>query len=70
MTTGWGSIVASWAFTDLKASSAPSKIRETALWVTTLNSTRGISSIAPVITQDQINYNDPRTFGVQLVAHF
>jgi iron complex outermembrane receptor protein len=49
---------------------APSKIWEAALWVKNLNSARVISSIAPVITQDQINYNDPRTFGVQLVAHF
>jgi len=49
---------------------APSKTYEVALWVKNLNSARYISSIAPVITQDQINYNDPRTFGVQLVAHF
>ena len=49
---------------------APSKVWEAALWVKNLNSSRYISSIAPVITQDQINYNDPRTFGVQLVAHF
>ncbi|MFM9937398.1 MAG: TonB-dependent receptor [Novosphingobium sp.] len=49
---------------------APSKTYEVALWVKNLNSARYISSIAPVITQDQINYNDPRTFGVQVVAHF
>ena len=49
---------------------SPSKDYEVALWVKNLNSSRYISSIAPVITQDQINYNDPRTFGVQLVAHF
>ncbi|WP_421854344.1 TonB-dependent receptor [Novosphingobium sp.] len=49
---------------------SPTKAYEVALWVKNLNSARYISSIAPVITQDQINYNDPRTFGVQLVAHF
>jgi len=49
---------------------SPSKTYEVAAWVKNLNSARYISSIAPVITQNQINYNDPRTFGGQLVVHF
>ncbi|PKQ00397.1 MAG: TonB-dependent receptor [Alphaproteobacteria bacterium HGW-Alphaproteobacteria-13] len=43
---------------------------EIALWGKNLTGTKYITSVAPIITSDQLNYNDPRTYGVQLVARF
>jgi iron complex outermembrane receptor protein len=43
---------------------------EFALWGKNITGTRYISYISPVVTQDQINYNDPGTYGVQIVAHW
>jgi iron complex outermembrane receptor protein len=50
--------------------SAPGNRYEVAIWGRNLTNTKFITSLAPVITQDQINYNEPRTYGVQLSAHF
>lgn len=43
---------------------------EIALWGKNLTKTSYITSIAPIITQDQLNYNEPRTYGVQLTVRF
>lgn len=43
---------------------------ELALWGKNITGTTYINSIAPIVTSDQLNYNDPRTYGVQLVARF
>lgn len=43
---------------------------EIALWGKNLTGTKYITSVAPIVTSDQLNYNDPRTYGVQLVAKF
>lgn len=50
--------------------SSPDDRYEIALWGKNLTNTSYITSIAPVITQDQLNYNEPRTYGVQLTARF
>jgi iron complex outermembrane receptor protein len=42
---------------------------EFALWGKNITGTKYISYISPVVTQDQINYNDPGTYGVQIVVH-
>ena len=43
---------------------------ELALWGKNLTGEEYITGIFPVITMDQLNYNEPRTFGVQLSVHF
>ena len=43
---------------------------EIALWGKNLTNKAYVTSIAPIITQDQLNYNEPRTFGVELIARF
>ena len=49
---------------------APNNRYEIALWGKNLTNKAYITSIAPIITQDQVNYNEPRTYGIQLSAHF
>jgi iron complex outermembrane receptor protein len=49
--------------------SADEKI-ELALWGKNVTGTRYITYISPVLTMDQINYNDPSTYGVQAVLKF
>ena len=43
---------------------------ELALWGKNVTGTRYITYISPVVTMDQINYNDPSTYGVQAVFKF
>ncbi len=43
---------------------------EFALWAKNITNTRFITYVSPVITQDEINYNDPATYGVQVVFKF
>lgn len=43
---------------------------ELALWGKNVTGTRFITYISPVVTMDQINYNDPSTYGVQAVLKF
>lgn len=43
---------------------------EIALWGKNLTNKAYVTSIAPIITMDQLNYNEPRTYGVQLSARF
>ncbi|MDF8334351.1 TonB-dependent receptor [Novosphingobium cyanobacteriorum] len=50
--------------------SAPGGRYDIAVFGKNLTKTRYITAIFPVITQDQVNYNEPRTYGVQLSAHF
>jgi iron complex outermembrane recepter protein len=49
---------------------APSERLEVALWVRNLTDSRQITSFAPVVTMDQLNIADPRTFGIQLTGRF
>jgi iron complex outermembrane receptor protein len=49
---------------------SPDDRYEVALWGKNLTNTSFITSIAPVITQDQLNYNEPRTYGVQVSVRF
>lgn len=42
---------------------------ELALWGRNLTDERWVSFIAPVITLDQLNYNDPRTYGIEVSYH-
>lgn len=49
---------------------APNNRYEIALGGKNLTNKAYITSIAPVITQDQVNYSEPRTYGIQLSAHF
>jgi iron complex outermembrane receptor protein len=39
---------------------------EVALWGKNLTDERWVNFIAPVITMDQLNYNDPQTYGIEL----
>ena len=43
---------------------------ELALWGKNVTGTRFITYVSPVVTMDQINYNDPATYGVQGVLKF
>lgn len=43
---------------------------ELALWARNITGTRFVTYISPVITMDQLNYNDPATYGVQAVFKF
>ena len=43
---------------------------EIALWAKNITQTEYITGIFPIITQDQVNFNEPRTYGVQLTARF
>jgi iron complex outermembrane recepter protein len=43
---------------------------EIALWARNLTKSAYITSVAPVITMDQVNFNDPRTFGIQINGRF
>ena len=43
---------------------------EIALWGKNLTGEEYITGIFPAITMDQLNYNEPRTYGVQLSVHF
>lgn len=49
---------------------APGGRYEIALWGKNLTKTEYITGIFPIITQDQLNYNEPRTYGIELSAHF
>jgi iron complex outermembrane receptor protein len=42
---------------------------EVALWGKNLADERWVNFIAPLITMDQLNYNDPRTYGIELSYH-
>ena len=50
--------------------SSPGNRYEIALWGKNLTNTSYVNSISPAITMDQLNYNEPRTYGIQLSAHF
>lgn len=43
---------------------------EVAIWGKNLTNKAFITAISPVITQDQINFNEPRTYGVQVSIRF
>lgn len=43
---------------------------EFALWAKNITGTRYVTYVSPVITQDQLNYNDPPTYGVQAIVKF
>lgn len=43
---------------------------EIAVWGKNLTNKAYVTSVAPVITQDQLNYNEPRTYGVQFSLRF
>lgn len=57
-------------FNAFLAWAAPNNRYEIALWGKNLTNKAYVTAIAPVITQGQINYNEPRTYGIQLSAHF
>jgi iron complex outermembrane receptor protein len=38
---------------------------EVALWGKNLTDERWVNFIAPAITMDQLNYNDPATYGIE-----
>ncbi|HEX7373918.1 MAG TPA: TonB-dependent receptor [Steroidobacteraceae bacterium] len=42
---------------------------EIALWGKNLTDERWVNFIAPVITMDQLNYNDPQTYGIEFSYH-
>lgn len=42
---------------------------EVALWGKNLTDERWVNFMAPVITMDQLNYNDPATYGVEFTYH-
>jgi iron complex outermembrane receptor protein len=42
---------------------------EVALWGKNLTDERWVNFMAPVITMDQLNYNDPATYGVEFTCH-
>jgi iron complex outermembrane receptor protein len=42
---------------------------EVALWGKNLTDQRWVNFIAPIITMDQLNYNDPPTYGVEFSYH-
>ena len=42
---------------------------EVALWARNIGNKRYVNFIAPIITSYELNYNDPRTFGIQFVVH-
>lgn len=50
--------------------SAPEGKYEVALWAKNITKTEYVTGIFPIITQDQVNFNEPRTFGIQLSARF
>ena len=43
---------------------------ELAMWGKNIFGEKYITSYAPVITSDQLNYNDPSTYGVQLILKY
>jgi len=43
---------------------------EVALWAKNITGTRYVTYVSPVVTMDQLNYNDPATYGVQAVLKF
>lgn len=43
---------------------------EIALWGKNLTGTKYVTALFPIITQDQLNYNDPKTYGIQLSFRF
>jgi iron complex outermembrane recepter protein len=43
---------------------------EAAFWAKNITGTRYLQYVSPVITQDELNYNDPPTYGIQVVVHF
>jgi iron complex outermembrane receptor protein len=43
---------------------------EVALWAKNITGTRYLTYVSPVVTMDQLNYNDPATYGVQAVLKF
>lgn len=43
---------------------------EIALWAKNITGTRYVTYVSPVVTMDQLNYNDPATYGVQAVLKF
>jgi iron complex outermembrane receptor protein len=47
----------------------PSGTWELALWGKNLTDERWVNFMAPVITMDQLNYNDPATYGVEFSYH-
>ena len=50
--------------------SAPGGRYEVALWGKNLTDKSYVTAIFPIITQDQVNYNEPRTFGIQVSTRF
>jgi iron complex outermembrane recepter protein len=59
---GTANIRLSWLSSDEKL--------EFALWGKNVTGTRFVTYVSPVVTMDQINYNDPATYGVQAVLKF
>lgn len=43
---------------------------ELAIWGKNITGTRYVNFVAPIITSDELNYNDPRTYGVEAIIHF
>lgn len=43
---------------------------ELAVWGKNITGTRYVNYVSPVVTMDQLNYNDPATFGVQAIVKF
>jgi iron complex outermembrane receptor protein len=43
---------------------------EVALWGKNLTDEEWVNFIAPIVTMDQLNYSDPRTYGVEFRYHF
>jgi iron complex outermembrane receptor protein len=48
----------------------PGNTLEIAVFARNLTDSRAIAYVSPIITQFEVNYTDPRTYGVQLVARF
>jgi len=47
----------------------PNDAFEVALWGKNLTDERWVNFIAPIITMDQLNYNDPPTYGIEFSYH-
>ena len=47
----------------------PGGALEVALWGKNLTDERWVNFMAPIITMDQLNYNDPETYGVEFSYH-
>lgn len=65
-----GNAVGEHAQLNARLAYKPDEKFEIALWGKNLTGTKYLTALFPVITQDQLNYNDPKTYGVQVSFSF